>query len=147
MLGWGSCTDSRAYDHYEPVELDGWGRNDTTRYCVPRQGEGKYAMQLGLRATQAYPYKTVSLIVEWKVIPNKERSASRVAADTVVCRIIDDKGRLSGKSGVSSSELLQHVSSFRLNRGDSLFVTVRHIMSRDLLPGISDVGIQLDRIG
>ena len=62
---------------------------------------------------------------------------------TINCEIINDKGILVGQKGISNTEIRQAITAFRLNRNDSMHVTIRHIMSRESLPGISDVGIRL----
>ncbi|MBF1646247.1 MAG: hypothetical protein HXO50_11590 [Prevotella sp.] len=79
-----SCSDPRTYDQYKNVSLQGWSRNDTLSFDIPRQWEGNYQLDLCLRAAQTYPYRNISM-----------------------------------------------------------HVTIRHIMSRESLPGISDIGITL----
>ena len=112
-----SCSDSRTYDHYESVPLQGWLRNDTLVFDVPRQWEGTYQLDLGIRAAQTYPYRSISMLME----------------------------RLAGQDGISSTEILHPVTTFHLNRNDSLHITVHHIMSRDAVPGISDIGLRMER--
>ena len=52
-------------------------------------------------------------------------------------RSLPIRGWLAGQDGVSNTEIRQRISSFRLNRNDSLHITIHHIMSRDAVPGIS----------
>ena len=56
--------------------------------------------------------------------------------------IIDSKGNVEGK-GVSYYQYDFPLSTLRLEKGDSLALVVRHAMKREILPGISDVGIML----
>lgn len=146
VVGICSCDDARTYDHYESIMMSGWERNDTASFTVPRQWEGYYSLELGIRATMEYPYKNISLIMEGKIIPDKKKAAYRTFQDTITCNIIDDNGRLVGKRGISNTEIMRFTTGLNINRGDSLYVTVRHIMSREQLPGISDVGIRLTKI-
>ena len=84
------------------------------------------------------------MIIERKVIYFKQRKKQeRTYNDTVNCEIVNDKGTLVGQKGITSTEICQPITSFQLNRNDSLHVTIHHIMSRESLPGISDVGIRL----
>ena len=140
-----ACNDGRTFDHYKAVALEGWERNDTAIFSINKQKKGTYSMELGLRATQNYPYKTITLIVERTIIhpKTKKKQTQDNYQDTITCRIIDNNGRLVGKRGIANTELMNHVSSFTLQENDSLNIAVRHIMSRDMLPGISDVGIRL----
>lgn len=141
-----SCDDPRTFDSYKAVEVNGWQRNDTATFKVERQWEGTYCMDLGIRANQNYPYKNISLIIERTVIASKKKKLpNKTYQDTITCRIIGDDGRLVGKRGITNSEITHHVCSFVLERNDSLNIAVRHIMSKEQLQGISDVGIRLIR--
>ena len=139
-----SCSDPRTYDQYKSVSLQGWQRNDTLSFDIPRQWEGNYQLDLCLRAAQTYPYRNLSVIIERKVIYFRQRKKlEKTYNDTVNCEVINVKGTLVGHKGITSTEILQAVTSFRLNRNDSLQVKIHHIMNRESLPGISDVGIRL----
>ena len=84
------------------------------------------------------------MIIERKVIYFRQRKKlEKTYNDTVNCEVINVKGTLVGHKGITSTEILQAVTSFRLNRNDSLQVKIHHIMNRESLPGISDVGIRL----
>lgn len=139
-----SCSDPRTYDQYKNVSLQGWSRNDTLTFDIPRQWEGNYQLDLCLRATQTYPYRNISMIMDRKVIYYKQhKKQEKTYSDTINCEIINDKGILVGQKGITSTEIRQAITAFRLNRNDSMHVTIRHIMNRESLPGISDTGITL----
>lgn len=143
-MGAASCSDSRTYDRYKSVSLQGWSRKDTLTFDIPRQWEGKYQLDLCLRAAQTYPYRNISMIIERKVIYYRQRKKrEKTYNDTINCEIVNDKGILAGQKGITSTEIRQAITSFRLNRNDSMHVTIHHIMNRESLPGISDVGIRL----
>lgn len=143
-MGAASCSDPRTYDRYESVSLQGWSRKDTLTFDIPRQWEGNYQLDLCLRAAQTYPYRNISMIIERKVIYYRQRKKrEKTYNDTINCEIVNDKGILAGQKGITSTEIRQAIISFRLNRNDSMQVKIRHIMSRESLPGISDVGIRL----
>ena len=132
------CRDARVYDRFEPVSDDGWGRNDTVRFAVPRQKQGSYAVNLGLRFNHRYPYREVSLIVSYEWLPSR-----RTATDTVQLRLLNDKGQPTGRVGITSASVATRLRELSLHEGDSLYVTVHHNMRRDQLTGINDVGFQL----
>ena len=143
-MGAASCSDPRTYDRYESVSLQGWSRKDTLTFDIPRQWEGNYQLDLCLRAAQTYPYRNISMIIERKVIYYRQRKKrEKTYNDTINCEIVNDKGILAGQKGITSTEIRQAITSFRLNRNDSIHVTIHHIMNRESLPGISDVGIRL----
>lgn len=144
VAGAASCSDSRTYDRYESVSLQGWTRSDTLTFNIPRQWEGTYQLDLCIRAAQTYPYRSISLLMERKVTSHRHRKKQEVIFhDTINCEIINEKGMLEGQNGISTTEIRRPVTSFHLNRNDSLHITIHHIMSQDAVPGISDIGIRL----
>ena len=77
------------------------------------------------------------MIVEQKVMPGNV-----TRCDTVTCELTDDKGKVKG-NGISNYQYVFHVSDRHYHKGDSLHISVRHDMKREILPGITDVGISL----
>ena len=91
-MGAASCSDPRTYDQYRSVSLQGWSRNDTLSFDIPRQWEGNYQLDLCLRATQTYPYRNISMIIERNIIYYRQRKKrEKTYNDTINCEIINDK--------------------------------------------------------
>lgn len=135
-----SCSRRTAYNHYVSTPLAGWEKNDTLSFGVsPVDSAGMYGTWLGLRVTDAYPFTALTLIVEQHVLP-----AGSLVVDTLHCQLTDRRGNAVGK-GVAYHQYRFPVSTMPLQHGDSLFVRVRHDMKREILPGISDVGVALRR--
>ncbi|MDD5862085.1 MAG: gliding motility lipoprotein GldH [Prevotella sp.] len=157
-----SCLKNKVYDHYEPVAVSGWEKNDTLNFAVPRQEEpGHYSSHLGLRVNQEYPFTDLTLVVEQKVIHNKKVEvkqhnfihplAARFVAcgsdsycDTLRLRLVDDNGRVRGK-GISEYQYRFYIGNLQLQPYDSVYVSVRHVMKREILPGIVNVGYSMKR--
>lgn len=135
-----ACDDQRTFDRYVPVESQTWDSAEEVCFDVPRQAEGTYTMTLGLRQTTAYPYTNIAVAVETTVLPRHT-----VRRDTVRCTMNDGVGRPMGQHGVSVSERNAGICAFHLQQGDSLHIAVRHLMQRQDLPGVSDVGIRLEK--
>lgn len=135
-----SCSGNKVYDHYEHTPIAGWDRADALTYCVPAMtSAGRYATTVGLRINGSYPFQTISLIVEQAVFPS-----GKVYSDTVSCQLFSSKGTVKGR-GVSCFQYNYRISERELREGDSLRVTVRHNMRREIMPGVSDVGVEIDR--
>lgn len=133
-----ACSDGVAYDKYKSTSVEGWESNDTVTFDVPRlRLGGRYGQTIGLRTTGAYPFTALSLIVERVVEPGH-----RAYADTIDCRLYDDKGNVLGR-GVTTYQYSFNLPSIDLRKGDSLHVSVRHFMKREVLPGVSDIGYRL----
>lgn len=133
-----SC-EERPVDYvYRSTPLGGWEPKDTLFFPTDTvRRSGRYAFSLGVRTSAAFPFQSLWLVVkrEW------DRPALQ-RLDTVVCRLTDAAGEASER-GISLNQFEIPVDTIRLDAGATGRVTVRHIMRRDLLPGVSDVGIIL----
>ena len=135
-----ACNQKTVYYHYEQTPLTGWDKNDTLSFVIgPLSASGRYMEEVGLRISGEYPFTGLNLIVEQK---NKSKQLLRV--DTLACKLINEQGNAKGR-GMSQFQYLFPLSTVDLQEGDELHVTVRHDMKRDILPGISDIGLRLVR--
>lgn len=135
-----SCTGRKVYDTYHHTFISGWDRGEVLSYDVPRmKTTAKYSTMLGIRVSDGYPFQSLTLIVEQTLYPKKT-----TRRDTLNCQIYDSRGTIRGK-GISYFQYHYQVSQMNLQEGDSLHVTVRHDMRREIIPGIADVGIEVSR--
>ena len=105
----------------------------------PITDDNDFSETLGLRTNMAYPFTGV-----WLIIEQHTRPSGLTRCDTVGLDIIDSDGRPMGK-GISHFQHDLPLNDITLQAGDSLFVSIRHDMKREVLPGISDVGLTLTR--
>ena len=136
-----SCNRSPIFSQYHHTQLTGWEKNDTLTFNVPRlSSDMKLKAVIGLRITDAYPFKTICLIVDKVVSPD-----NIIDSDTINCSLFDNDGMSKGR-GVSCYQFNYHISNIQLMKDDSVAIHIRHNMKREILPGISDVGITLEKI-
>ena len=135
-----ACHQRPIYSHYEPVDIDGWQRDDTLHFTVTQVAEsGYYHETLGLRAHLSYPFTSLSLIVRQQTIPS---GISR--CDTVMISLINSDGMPLG-SGVSHFQYDIPLEDMPIEAGDTLYIDIRHNMKRENLAGITDIGITLEK--
>lgn len=140
LLVLSACNRKLVYDLYLSTPISGWEKNDTLSYDIrPVSGTDTYDMWLGLRTSEAYPFTAITLIVEQHIYPK-----DTIVNDTVNCKLTDRHGNASG-TGVNFHQYRFPVTELQLQDGDSIHIRVRHDMKREILPGISDVGISLRR--
>jgi gliding motility-associated lipoprotein GldH len=82
---------------------------------------------------------SLQLIVEQQLL-----TSGKLRADTLTCSLIDLQGTPLG-DGVSHYQYLLPLNSLMLHQKERLRVAIRHNMKREILPGITDVGIRLTR--
>lgn len=134
-----ACTGSTVYSSYEHTPLAGWEKSDFLTFGVGRVEEpGRYAMDLGLRTGSTYPFVNLTLIVDTHLFP-----AGSVTTDTLQLQLSDESGESLGQ-GINLQQYKFRIREMTLAAGDSLVVNVRHDMKREILPGISDVGIEVN---
>ncbi len=146
-----SCLDHRVYDHYEHTSLAGWEKNDSLFFNVPKLAKtDNYIMNIGLRINSTYPFQSLTLIIKQTVYPkrNKNKKSNFAASqlektyiDTLNCRLTNKSGRIEGR-GIGSFQYHFPVTRIQLNRGDSIHICISHNMKQEILPGISDIGIE-----
>lgn len=135
-----ACHESTVYYHYEHTPVAGWEKNDTLTFRTePVATTGQYAEEVGVRISGDYPFMSLNLIVDQLVLP-----AHTTRSDTLTCRLIDELGNAKG-NGISHYQYLFPLTTLSLSEGDRLHIAVRHDMKREILPGISDIGIRLTK--
>ena len=138
-----SCKDNLVYDQYIHTPISGWEKNDTLSFDIaPFDSTGAYEEQLGLRITGAYPFMSLTLIVEQSIYPNKSKKDKIEKVDTIQCNLIDNNGITRGQ-GISYYQYNFPINIYQFHKNDSIHITIRHDMKREILPGISDIGIKV----
>ncbi len=133
-----ACKQDLTFDQYAHTPIAGWEKNDALFFDIPPCAtSGIYQEELGLRITGDYPFMGLTLIVQQTIYPDKT-----VRTDTVNCRLIDQNGKTTGQ-GISYYQYNFPLCIQHLNKGDSIHVAVRHDMKREIMPGISDIGLKM----
>ena len=145
-----ACVGGKVFDEYEQIPVEGWDKTDTLTFSVPAvAADGVYDIGLGLRTTGDYPFMSLTLLFEANIIAKKSENSSVVKAPqrlsrTLSCPLVSSRGRAQGQ-GVSLYQYNFHVATISLHEGDSLQVNIRHNMKREMLPGLSDLGLSITR--
>ena len=125
-----SCQEHIVYNHYESTAIGGWERNDTLSFDIePMEEAGYYEEVVGLRINGEYPFMGLDLVVKQTVLPSQQ-----TRTDTLECNLIDNSGHAKGK-GINHYQYLLPLTTLKLH----------HCKKREILPGISDDGLQLSR--
>ena len=130
-----SCERHTVYNHFEHTSISGWERNDTLVFVTSPLSAGSYDEQLALRISGHYPFTSVCLVVEQTAQPTHQ-----LIRDTLMCNLIDEEGIVKGH-GVSNYQYLFPLKRLRVADGTTLHIAVHHDMKREILPGITDLGI------
>lgn len=135
-----ACDTDVVYDSYCHAPTEGWEKTDTLQFNVPRMAEGgRYRMEIGMRTNSSFPFTGITVVVDQVIEPRH-----RLQSDTINCRIADKDGNILGR-GVSFYQYDFILNDTDLRRGDSLNIRIRHIMRREVVPGVADVGVKITK--
>lgn len=135
-----SCNEDTAYSKYADIAIAGWECSDSVYFDIPPlKSSGDYTLNLGLRITSDFPFKNIYIIAEQTVYPQKT-----IYCDTIDCKLFDERGRVLG-NGISTFQYLFHVAKRHYQQNDSIHIYIRHNMKREIMPGLTSVGIELTK--
>lgn len=135
-----ACNRSKIYSQYEYTPMYGWEKNDVISFDIsPVEQAGHYREDLGLRINDTYPFQSLCLVLEQTILPSGYRHN-----DTLNCSLFDNKGKMKG-AGLNYYQYSFHINTIRLAEGDSLHIEVKHNMKREIMPGITDIGIMVEK--
>lgn len=138
-----ACQQRTSYHHYQPTDPDGWQRTHALRFCLPpAPAAGRYALTVGLRYTPAFPYQGLWI----EATTSLSNPAEPVRVDTLYFPISSttDPTRPLGQ-GITLIQHEEPLFTLSLRRQQQATVTLRHIMTRELLPNLRDVGLRMER--
>ena len=125
---------------YQPIKENCWNRTDSITFNLPSlTTEEKCSVLIGLRVTNNYPYE--SLVME--VTQNYQNPISH-RVDTIKYHLTDKSGDFTEK-GINYFQYETQGLPLDLKKGQTGEIIIRHLMHREELPGIMDVGIHVSR--
>jgi len=136
-----ACSDLPQYSCFAHVQQDGWDKADTTQlkmFVVPE--DGIYRLNLGLRTTEQYPFTELYLRIGWKTLPNNIFSSKSLR-----CSLLEKDGETVEQRGVVHYQYDIPFCNVEFQKGDTVLFYICHSMKREILPGVTDVGLTLLR--
>jgi len=134
------CDRNKVYSHYEHVPTEGWEKIDTLFYEVPPVKEaGTYQEEIGIRTGIDFPFQSLALVVAQEIYPQGKHFQT-----VKNCVLFDETGKERG-DGISRFQYVFPLTDIQLNKGDSLRICITHNMRREMMSGISDIGITLTK--
>jgi len=136
-----SCNQRRIiYNHYEHTPLSGWEKNDSLCFDVKPVAEaGTYRKELGVRISNDFPFLGITMEIRQTILPS-----GKTTSRDIECKFIDKNGFIQG-SGISLYQYSYPLDNVTLEKGDSLHIVIRHNMKREIMPGIPEIGILLEK--
>ena len=138
-----ACFQNTAYYHYHSTDADCWDRFDFLEYHVPAVGqEGYYVEEIGIRFSEQYPYGQLGLVVNQTVVHTLSKRLGRFKSDTLLVDLYDQAGRPAG-DGINLRQVVIPLKSVKLEKGDSLALSIQHNMKNTAIKGVSAIGVKV----
>ena len=136
-----TCCDSSTIMHsYQPLKEKCWDRSDTLTFTLPTlDNNDRCHALIGLRVTDNFPYEMLILEIE-----QNYRKPFRHRVDTVRYILTDKRGEFTEK-GINYFQYETQGVPLSLEKGQTGNLRIRHLMHRETIPGIMDVGIHVIR--
>ena len=132
-----ACDPTTPYHHYESLSPEGWVRSDTLHFQLPPAPEpGVYTLYVGLRWSPQFPYE--GLWIE------AETQSPFLHTDTLYFLTAGSDGMPTGQ-GIRLRQSEQPLFRLSLQKDQTVAVNLRHIMHREVLPALSDVGLRMEK--
>ena len=137
-----ACNNKPAAFSYCSTPIEGWELGDTLKYHVDSiPTTDNYQLSLGIRTSSATSYPFISL---WLVVKQHWHNPEQIITDTIKCQLTNERGDKQG-NGVSLFQYDQRIKDMPLKQGSWAEISIYHIMRSEIIPGISDIGIKLQK--
>ena len=134
------CDRNTLMHSYQPLKDNCWDRTDTVRFTLPAlTQDDNCSVLIGLRLTNNYPYEQLVMQVEQDL-----QHPTIHKLDTITYKLTESNGEFTEK-GVNYFQYETQGLPLDLKKGQTGEIRIRHLMHREVLPGITDVGIHIIR--
>lgn len=132
------CQRQVAYHQFRHIFEPGWDKTDTLHFDItPLKGDGHYRLDAELRTDKDYPFRQLTIQIDQTVYPSEERFH-----DVIDCNLINEEGTIEG-DGISLFQYQFPIRQLSLRQGDSIHISLTHNMKREIMLGVTDVGVRL----
>lgn len=132
------CSEQVLFHEFKHLQNEEWNRADTLEYLLPDStAAGEYDFSVSLRLTPRFPFRELWIAVDTELSNPMQR-----LRDTIRIGFEKEKMNLF-VNGVNLSQVDCPVGKIKLENGQSGKVRLFHLMSRETLPCIHDVGVWL----
>lgn len=133
-----SCAGDTLVHRYATLPADGWARRDTVCFDLPGNVEDICGtLTVGLRTKTGVAIRDIVLAVE-----QCDSDAFVIRRDTVCYPLTNSEGDAL-TSGVNFHQYETQFVPFRMEKDRKGCVRIYHLMTRETIPGITEVGIRI----
>lgn len=136
-----SCDRTRIYEKYKSIENAGWQKDSLVVFKLPVYDTSQnHNLLIGIRNDVKYPYRNLWLFVE--ILP----PSGETIKDTFEIALADPSGKWLGKGigGIKTRQAIYRRNVYFPDTGSYSF-SIQHGMRQDVLQGIHDIGLRVEK--
>ena len=136
-----SCDNNSIYHQYQPIDKSGWHKGVAAEFAVPiSDTTNLYNVIIDIRNRNEYPYQNLYLFV-YSITPD-----NKTDGDTLNCILADNQGRWYGQGIGSTSTLpIMYMPAVKFSKQGIYTFKIMQGMREDVLEGISDIGLRVEK--
>ena len=141
LVGFSCNRVNNIYFKYEHIPGEGWSMNNELRYYPEiADPEKRYDISIELRHNNDYPYQNIYFFVSML------QNDSIIGTDTLQYLLADETGRWFGRgSNALFQQTLSYKKEYLFPDTGTYQIVVRQAMRDNLLQGVEDVGIRIEK--
>ena len=138
---WGCDNDSTLTNQYQSLPAKGWDSQNSLSFTVDSiRQTGNYNLTVYVRTTRNIQFQSISVVVEQHF-----KNPLHDSRDTIEVKLADEMGNLEGKGLYLYTAEAFAPHRMHLCKGQHGIIQLSHVMRRNHLTGIKDVGIRIAR--
>ena len=137
-----SCRSQRTLLHeFAAIDGEEWNIIDSLHFEIDSvTTSGNCETTLEFRTNANYPYRNISILMT-QSLRNKNKDITK----TLAYDIVDESGKNNGE-GITYLTHRIPFCTMEIQEGDTVDIFIRHNMQDNILPGIADVGVLVEKI-
>ena len=137
-----SCRSQKTLLHeFAAIDGEEWNIKDSLHFEIDSvTSGGNCETTLEFRTNANYPYRNISIVMTQSLRREDKRITKTIAYD-----IVDKDGKNNGE-GITYFTHRIPFCTMNIQEGDTADIFIRHNMQDNILPGIADVGVLVERI-
>lgn len=137
LLVLSSCNRT-VFSEFQAVPAMGWAADSAFRFDYNiADSTDSYCILINVRHTETYPYQNMWLFV-----------SDSLHEDTLEFYLADDRGRWLGNTHHGYIEMpVLYEEAYRFSAGGKKQLRIRHGMRDEVLHGVSDIGVIIEKNG
>ena len=137
-----SCRSQKTLLHeFAAIDGEEWNIKDSLHFEIDSvTSGGNCETTLEFRTNANYPYRNISIVMTQSLRREDKRITKTIAYD-----IVDEDGKNNGE-GITYFTHRIPFCTMNIQEGDTADIFIRHNMQDNILPGIADVGVLVERI-